>query len=193
MLAAAAGCAAPAEGMAAPRGRKRSPPRPPPTPKPLQETLPEPEAPPEPPPPSFPRLGAHVGLVLPLVRAGNPGGVLGRDFVSLGVAPGLVVELDERWALDFELVLYADLQGTGSPGTLVVAPGGTYDFGFLRAGLRAAVAAGGSLDTQWGFEPFVRKAFALGPVTPFVGLDLPLFFRVGGATWFVQPRVGFVF
>ncbi len=142
----------------------------------------------------FPRVGGHVGLALPLVTIDNPTTAIGADFFKLGLAPGITVKLDERWAIDFEFVAYSDFSD-GPPGgnlsSLVIDPGLIYNFGFALAGLRAAVHVGGGNTQNFGVIPIILKTFPISKkVSFFAELDLPVFFSNNGAALTVQPQFG---
>lgn len=141
----------------------------------------------------YPRVGGHVGLAIPLVTIADPTTGIGADFTKIGLAPGVTVKLNDKWAIDFEMVAYSDFWGSGAPSTLVIDPGVIYNFGPFAAGLRTAVHVG---QTQnWGFIPIILKAFPIGDgtVSAFVELDLPVFFNEAGASLTVQPQAGIAF
>src|SRR5690242_20333471 len=56
---------------------------------------------------TWPRLGGHVGLAVPIVKIATGGTtVIGADFLQLGIASGVTIKLDEHWAIDLEGVGY---------------------------------------------------------------------------------------
>lgn len=144
-------------------------------------------------------VGGHVGLAIPIVNFADPVTAIGADFFQIGLAPGITVKLDEKWAVDFEFVAYSDFSSsTGDVGnfsSLVIDPGVIYNFGFASAGLRAAMRIGGATTQNLGFIPIILKAFPLGSgkVSAFVELDLPVFFGHAGASLTVQPQFGVAF
>src|SRR6185369_13310152 len=54
----------------------------------------QPDAAKSPTKPHYPRVGGHVGVAFPIVSVDNDGtAVVGRDFVQLGVTPGITVKI----------------------------------------------------------------------------------------------------
>lgn len=100
---------------------------------------------------------------------------IGKDFVTMGVAPGITVRLSEKVAIDYEFVAYTTVDRRGSRTALVVDPGVVYDLGPVVVGLRAAVRI--SDYSNFGLIPIVNKGFKIGNVAWFVELDLPVFFN----------------
>ncbi len=144
---------------------------------------------------SYPKPGGHIGLALPLLTVGDEVQVIGRDYSTIGLAPGITVKLDPHWAVDFEFVAYSNFHKNGNFTSIVIDPGVVYNFGPLAAGLRAAMHVGGGQTQNFGLIPIVVKAFPLGSgkVSAFVELDLPVFFNQDGAALTVQPQAGFAF
>lgn len=156
-----------------------------------------------------PWVGGHVNFALPLVefRTGHekfPAGAgpgravlaIGRDFGTLGLAPGITVHLNERWAIDFEFVAYSDWKNDIT--SVVFDPGVWYKFDKITLGLRTAVHIG--QPPNWGLIPILIKGWPVGLVNLFVEFDLPMFVtdwdRDGGPTTFgltMQPQVGVSF
>jgi hypothetical protein len=156
-----------------------------------------------------PWVGGHVNLALPLVefRTGHtkyPAGegpgravlAIGRDFGTLGLAPGITVHLNHRWAIDFEFVAYSDWKNEIT--SVVFDPGVWYKFDKITLGLRTAVHIG--QPPNWGLIPILIKGWPVGLVNVFVELDLPMFItdwdRDGGPTTFgltIQPQFGVSF
>jgi hypothetical protein len=135
------------------------------------------------PPPSWPRVGGHFGLALPIAAFDNDGStVIGRDFVQVGVTPGITVKLDPHWAIDFEFIAFSrwDLNPPGVPNKshtiLVVDPGVVYNFGRVAAGLRLAVQIGEAVPLNFGIVPIVVVPFKINKkLSYFLELDLPVF------------------
>lgn len=156
-----------------------------------------------------PWVGGHVNLALPLVefRTGHkefddgegPGRAvlaIGRDFGTLGLAPGITVHLNKRWAIDFEFVAYSDWKNDIT--SVVFDPGVWYKFDKITLGLRTAVHIG--QPPNWGLIPILIKGWPVGLVNLFVELDLPMFITdrdsEGGPTTFgltFQPQFGVSF
>lgn len=44
----------------------------------------------------YPRIGGHVGVAVPIATLAKDSTVIGADFVTLGVTPGLTVHLDDN-------------------------------------------------------------------------------------------------
>jgi hypothetical protein len=133
--------------------------------------------------PHWPRVGGHFGLALSLASFDNNGNTaIGRDFVQVGVTPGLTVKVSERWAVDFEFIGFSrwDLNPPGVPDKshtiFVVDPGVVYNFGPLAAGLRLAVQIGEGVPLNFGAVPIVVVPFKVSNrVSYFLELDLPVF------------------
>ncbi len=147
-----------------------------------------------------PWVGGHVNFALPLVefRPGPGRSVLaiGRDFGTLGLAPGITVHLNHRWAVDFEFVAYSDWKNDIT--SVVFDPGVWYKFDKITLGLRTAVHIG--QPPNWGLIPILIKGWPVGLVNLFVEFDLPMFVtdrdREGGVTTFsltFQPQFGVSF
>lgn len=133
--------------------------------------------------PDFPRVGGHFGLALPIVAFDNSGtSAIGRDFVQVGVTPGITVKLSSCWAVDFEFIAFSrwDRNPPGTPDKshtiLVVDPGVVYNFGRFAAGLRLAVQIGQDVPLNFGIVPIIVLPFKLTPkLSYFLELDLPVF------------------
>lgn len=133
-----------------------------------------------------PRVGGHLGLATSLGTLSTTSRpvVIGRDFAQVGITPGLTVKLNEHWSFDFEFIAFSRREYKGKTFAadaartlLVVDPGVIYDFGFMKAGLRAAMQLGEGLPANIGLVPIVVKAFPLSEsLNYFVELDLPLFY-----------------
>lgn len=137
------------------------------------------------------KVGGHLGLALPIASMSGGTAIVGRDFTSLGLSQGVTVHIDERWAVDYELVGYLSVQGTGNSTVLVVDPGVLYKMDGLITGLRAAMRIADQ--TNFGIVPIVVKPFDIGGVAWFAELDLPVFLNettdpVTGATE-LQPAL----
>jgi hypothetical protein len=134
-------------------------------------------------PPQWEHVGGHVGLALAIASFDNNGNsVIGRDFVQIGVTPGVTVNLNHRWSIDFEFIGFSkwDLNRPGVPDVshtiLVVDPGVLYNFGPLTAGLRLAVQIGEAIPLNFGVVPIVVVPFSVSKkLSYFVELDLPVF------------------
>lgn len=151
------------------------------------------ETSPPPAPTAYPKVGGHVGLAIPLVTIADPVTAIGADFTKIGLAPGVTVHLNDRWAVDFEFVAYSNFWGTANISSLVVDPGLLYKADFATLGLRAAVHV--AQTQNFGVIPIIVKGFPLGDgtVQAFVELDLPVFFNEAGASLTVQPQAGIAF
>jgi len=133
--------------------------------------------------PEFPRgarVGGHFGLALPIAAFDNDGTTaIGRDFVQVGVTPGITVKLDGHWAVDFEFIAFSrwDLKPVDKSHTLIVVdPGVVYNFGPVAAGLRLAVQVGEGFPLNFGIVPIVVVPFKISSkASYFLELDLPVF------------------
>jgi len=123
-----------------------------------------------------PRVGGHLGLAVPLFTLSNQNTSIGKDFVTVGIAPGITVRLTEKLAIDYEFVAYTTVDRRGTLSQLVVDPGVVYDVGPFVVGLRAAVRV--TDRANFGFIPIINKGFKIASnVAWFVELDLPVFFN----------------
>jgi len=133
--------------------------------------------------PKWPRVGGHFGLALSIAAFDNDGTtVIGRDYVQVGVTPGITLKINEHWAVDFEFIGFSrwDLNPPGRPDKshtiFVVDPGVVYGFGPVAAGLRLAVQIGEGVGLNFGLVPIVVVPFAVSKkVSYFLELDLPVF------------------
>jgi hypothetical protein len=125
-------------------------------------------------------VGGHLGFALPILTIASPENTLiGKDFVNVGITPGITVHLDEHWSVDFEFIAFNSWNSGTTTTTFVVDPGVVYSFGSLAAGLRVATEVGAPRNI--GLVPIIVKPFALGKgVSYFVELDLPMFLRDNG-------------
>jgi hypothetical protein len=132
---------------------------------------------------SWPRVGGHFGIALPIANFDNNGNTaIGRNFVQVGVTPGITVKLTEHWAVDFEFIAASrwDFGKNGAPDkshTLFVCdPGVVYGFGPVALGLRLAVQVGEGFPLNFGLVPIVVVPFKISKrVSYFLELDLPVF------------------
>ena len=138
---------------------------------------------------SGPWVGGHVGIAIQLAEISKDSKIIGDDFGTIGLAPGITVHLSDRWAIDFETVAYSDYANSSS--FFVVDPGLLYKFDRLALGIRAAVNTR-SFD-NWGFIPIINKGWSVGLIKLFVELDLPIFITDGEASMVVQPQLGVAF
>ncbi|WP_205633608.1 hypothetical protein [Labilithrix luteola] len=139
---------------------------------------------------TFPQIGGHVGFALPLVTLAKDTTVIGGDFVTVGLTPGITVKLSERWKVDFEFIALNELKRTPTATTFVVDPGVIYDAGPLSAGLRVATQVGAP--SNIGVVPIVVLPFkGDGPLTPYIEADVPLFLRDNGTS--MQPSASLQF
>ena len=133
--------------------------------------------------PVWPQLGGHFGLAISIASFDNNGNsVIGRDYVQIGVTPGITLKLSAHWAIDFEFIGFSrwDLNPPGRPDKshtiFVVDPGVVYGFGPVAAGLRLAVQIGEGVGLNFGLVPIVVVPFAVSKkVSYFLELDLPVF------------------
>ncbi len=145
---------------------------------------------------SYPAIGGHLGMALPIATFGNQTTVIGADFATVGITPGLTVHLDEKWALDFEFIAFNELKNTPASTTFVVDPGVIRKFDGFVVGLRVATQVGAPSNV--GLVPiFVLPVKISNRLSWFVELDIPLFLRDDGtrmrgtATALFQTGVGF--
>lgn len=141
-------------------------------------------------------VGGHFGMALPIATLARKSSVIGDDFVTVGLTPGVTVHLDERWAIDFEFIAFDELKKTPSATTLVVDPGVLYKRDGFVTGLRVAMQVGAP--TNVGLVPIVVVPIKVSErLSWFVEGDLPLFLRDDGdklrpsATLLFQTGVGF--
>jgi hypothetical protein len=145
---------------------------------------------------TFPAIGGHLGMALPLATVSTRTTGIGADFVTVGLTPGITVHLDEHWAIDFEFIAFNELKNTPAATTFIVDPGIIRKFDGFVAGLRVATQVGAP--TNSGLVPIFVLPFKIGNrAVWFLELDVPLFIRDGGtkavfsATALFQTGVGF--
>lgn len=149
--------------------------------------------------PAWPRVGGHLGLAIPVVKFETEGTTaIGADFLQVGLAPGITVKLNERWAIDFETVAYTTWQfaqgetPARASTVVVVDPGVIYNCGSFATGLRTAVQIGEQVPFNVGLIPLVNYGlFPLGKLKWFVELDLPFFVlgRPGSTSVSFSPQI----
>jgi len=151
---------------------------------------------PVPPGKQFPAIGGHLGFALPIATVGGSNSVIGADFVTAGITPGVTVHLDDKWAIDFEFIAFNELKKSGSTTTFVVDPGILRKFDGFIAGVRIATQVGAP--TNGGIVPiFVLPVKISDRLAYFFELDVPLFLRDNGskpeatATFLFQSGFGF--
>jgi hypothetical protein len=144
----------------------------------------------------FPAVGGHLGFALPIATVGGNNTVIGDDFVTVGLTPGLTVHLDEKWAIDFEFIAFNELKNTPARTTFVVDPGIIRKFDGFVLGARVATQVGAP--TNAGLVPIFVLPFKISEkVVYFVEADVPLFLRDNGrkaegtATFLFQSGFGF--
>jgi len=125
------------------------------------------------------KIGGHLGLALPLVTFSKETTTLGKDFVNIGIAPGVTVKLSDRWAIDYEFIAFNNFKSGHHGNALVVDPGLVYTPGPVNLGLRVATRLTDLANV--GLVPIINKGFKIDDkVAFFVELDLPLFFNDNG-------------
>jgi hypothetical protein len=136
-------------------------------------------------------LALHLGVVVPVVSLANTGPtVVGSDFATVGLAPGVTVDVDEHWAIDIELIAQNDFKNARSTTTLMVDPGVLRRFEGFSLGLRVATQVGGPPNV--GLVPVALVPFRLfKQLSYFVGLGAPVFLRNDGTK--MRPSVGLQF
>lgn len=150
---------------------------------------PAPLAPPAP-ASSLPRVGGHVGTAFPLFTLAKDSTFVGKDFVTLGLTPGITVHLDDRWAIDFEFIALNQLKNTPAPTTFVVDPGVLYKADSFVVGLRVATQVGAP--TNLGLVPILVVPVKISErLSYFAEIDAPLFLRDNGQS--VQPSATLLF
>ena len=145
---------------------------------------------------TYPAIGGHLGMALPIVTFSTEITAIGADFVTLGLTPGITVHLDDRWAIDFEFIAFNELKETPALTTFVVDPGVIYKFDHFVLGMRVATQVGAP--TNLGLVPiFVLPVEISERVSWFAELDLPVFIRDrddrlrGSVTVLFQTGFGF--
>lgn len=124
------------------------------------------------------KLGGHVGMLLPLVTGGAPGGTtnIGNNF-QIGFPTGITIKGSGRTAFDMEFVPV--IQDSPRNVSLTFHPGFLYSVGHgFTPGLRAAFNVN---STEWGFTPLLNKGWAFKSEdgffkSYFVEADLPIRF-----------------
>jgi hypothetical protein len=144
----------------------------------------------------FPALGGHLGFAVPIGTLSKHTTVIGDDFFTLGLTPGLTVHLDDKWAVDFEFIAFNEIKNSPSATTFVVDPGVIRKFDGFVAGLRVASRVG--FPTNVGIVPiFVLPVRISETLVYFFEADIPVFFVDNGAgaqasaTFLFQSGFGF--
>jgi hypothetical protein len=127
-----------------------------------------------PPDMSFPKVGGHVGAVLPFVTLPSKGATqsIGQDFVTIAIASGVTVKLSKRVAVDFENVVGEPLKPGSATTAITIDPGVIYDAGPVALGARLKYDVGALANL--GIIPLVHKGFSLGAVDWFIEADFPV-------------------
>jgi hypothetical protein len=135
----------------------------------------------DPPPRAWPRVGGHVGTIIPTIDVSRGGvNVIGRDFIQYGIAQGITVKMDPHWAIDVGVTVVSFWErnkvGYDAVKTRVVAgPAVVYDYGPLTVDLALVMQTGEGVPFNSGLVPGLSKGIKVGTVTWFVELDFPLF------------------
>ncbi len=127
------------------------------------------------------KVGGHLGFALPILTLSKDPDttLIGRDFINVGVTPGITVHLSDRWAVDFEFIAFNSWNSGHSRATFVVDPGVLYQFDHFTAGLRVATEIGAARNI--GIVPIIVKGFEISDgIAYFIELDLPAFLRDNG-------------
>ncbi len=141
-------------------------------------------------PTSGPTIGGHLGMALPIVTFADKVTGIGADFVTLGITPGISVNLDKHWTIDFEFVVLNEVKNTPAKTTFVVDPGVVYHFPSIALGLRVASEVGAPSNV--GLVPIIVVPFKISKVfSYFIEGDIPLFLRDAGTK--IQPSASFQF
>jgi hypothetical protein len=111
-------------------------------------------------------IGGHVGVATPLVTLASNTRTI-ADSVTVLNPIGVSVKLNDRVAMDFEVVVATPAHPTGSTG-LIIDPGVVYNWGPVATGLRLAWAVGAK--TNVGLIPLINRGLV----------------DIGSATWFVE-------
>ena len=145
---------------------------------------------------SYPAIGGHLGMAVPIVTFGSKTTTIGSDFATLGITPGITVHLDDKWAIDFEFIAFNELKNTPAATTFVVDPGILRKFDGFIAGLRVATQVGAPSNV--GLVPIFVLPFKISNrLAYFIEADVPLFVRDDGtkmrasATALFQTGIGF--
>ena len=139
----------------------------------------------------WPRVGGHVGAVLPLFTADSSGSHAIGNFVTIAIASGVTVKLSDAVAVDFENVVGEPLKPKGGTTGITIDPGIIYDLGPVALGLRVAYDVG--QPPNLGLIPLVHKGFAVGPAAWFVEADFPVADRDGDASFTAAIHTGVSF
>jgi hypothetical protein len=154
------------------------------------------ETPPPAPARTFPPVGGHLGFAIPIATVGGNNVLMGKDYFSAGLTPGITVHLDEKWAIDFEFIAFNEMKNTPSATTFVVDPGIIRKFDGFVAGLRVATQVGAP--TNAAVVPIAVLPIKISErLVYFFELDLPMFLRDNGrkpegtVTFLFQSGFGF--
>ena len=133
------------------------------------------------------KLGAHVGVVHPLITFEDGESTNIGDFYNVGFPVGVTIKKSEKFMFDVEFVPFVDEKSNVNllfhPGVLFPMGG---DFTF---GTRAAFEIGSG---AYGFSPLLNKAFPIPKCNSafFVELVLPVRFHATGYNTTIALHVG---
>ncbi|HEV7515969.1 MAG TPA: hypothetical protein VGR07_06690 [Thermoanaerobaculia bacterium] len=124
------------------------------------------------------KVGAHFGVVFPLVTRANGKSTTISDEFNVGFPTGITIKPGGRFAFDLELVPL--IHSKGKRVDLTVHPGVLYSLGGpWTAGLRAAFDVNAR---SYGFTPLLNLGFPQANGTTFFGeLVLPVRFQQNDA------------
>jgi hypothetical protein len=145
---------------------------------------------------SYPAIGGHIGTLLPIVTFGSKTTTIGADFATIGMTPGVTIHLDDKWAIDLEMVVLNELKNTPAATTVVIDPGVIRKFDGFVTGLRVASQVGAP--TNVGLIPIFVLPFKISNrLAWFAEIDVPIFLRDSGtkaqlsATGIIHTGFGF--
>jgi hypothetical protein len=139
----------------------------------------------------YPRVGGHVGAVLPLVQV-DPNGTRGiGDFLTVAIAAGVTVVVAEALAVDFETVVAEPIKPKGLTTGLTIDPGVIYDFGPIAVGARIAYQV--AQPPNIGVIPLLHRGFSLGRASWFLEADFPVADVDGDVSLTVAVHLGVSF
>lgn len=118
-------------------------------------------------------VGGHVGIATPFVTVTSDDTTDIGDQFSLFAPIGVTVKLDDRLAVDFEMIVQNPVDPRGDT-TLVIDPGLIYNAGPVALGLRIASAIGAPANV--GLIPLINRGIApVGRGTWFIEAAFPMF------------------
>jgi hypothetical protein len=117
-------------------------------------------------------IGGHIGIAVPLLMVDHPTKNIGNQ-TNIADPIGVTVKLNDKVAVDFEVIVASHIGQNGAATTLTIDPGVIYNLGPVAAGLRAKWDIGAPPNI--GVIPLINRGIVdLGPATWFIEAAFPI-------------------